>query len=56
MFRKETAQGAQQMSELIQCLLADERQEDLARTATDISLRQRLLAEYGIEAMSSLKA
>lgn len=42
-------QGITQGIQLVQCLLADGRQEDVARAADDELYRKKLLAEYGMK-------
>ena len=39
-------QGEARMSELVSCLLADGRLEDLKRSTGDVSFREQLLKEY----------
>ena len=39
-------QGEARMSELVNCLLADGRLEDLKRSTGDVSFREQLLKEY----------
>ena len=43
------AEGEAKMAELVKRLLADGRTEELAKAAGDAELREKLMAEYGIE-------